>query len=149
MSAPGIPEGWEAEEQEDLRFGVWRFYRILDPEGRSDVREDNLAVRDGVPMWGEAGLRTFLEDVEPFGAPDRVPASTLAAQLAHWFVRGESRRPSRIRLENVPAPPSSDIEDGRFVVRGWFDRGGARQQLTVTLDRTGEIAGHWGQPAGR
>ena len=143
MNPPGIPDGWEAEEQEDLRFGVWRFYRILDPEAATDVREDNLAVRDGVPMWGDAGLRTFIEDVEPFADPHRVSAPTLLAQLAHWFVRGESRRPSRIRLEDAPEPPSSDIEDGRFVARGWFDRGGARQQLTVTLDRAGEIAGHW------
>jgi hypothetical protein len=143
VSPAGIPDGWEAEEQEDLRFGVWRFYRIVDPEARSDVREDNLAVRDGVPMWGEAGLRTFLEDVDPFADPHRVPAPKLVAQLAHWFVRGESRRPSRIRLEDAPEPPSCDIEDGRFVARGWFDRGGVRRQLTVTLDRASKIAGRW------
>ena len=147
MTPAGVPDGWDAEEQQELRFGVWRFYRIVDPEARTDVREDNLAVRDGVPMWGDAGLRTFMEDVDPFADPHRVPAPTLIAQLAHWFVRGESRRPSRIRLEDEPEPPSGEIEDGRFVVRGWFDRGGARRQLTVTVDRAGDVAGRWQQAA--
>jgi hypothetical protein len=142
VSAPGVPEGWDAEEREDLRFGVWRFYRIVDPEGRSSVREDNLAVRDGVPMWGDDGLRMFLEDVDPFSDPQRVPAATLAEQLAHWFIRGESRRGSSIRLAGEP-PPSATIDHGSFVARAAFDRDGRAHPLTVMLERDGAISGRW------
>lgn len=139
----GVPEGWEAEEREDLRFGVWRFYRIVDTEARSSVREDNLAVRDGVPQWGDDGLRRFLEDVDPFADPHRVPAPTLAEQLAHWFVRGESRRSARIRLAPEP-PPQAEIEDGRFVAHASFQRDGGPQPLTVTFQRDGAVSGRWG-----
>ena len=58
-------------------------------------------------------------------------------------MRGSSRRPSFIKLEEMSAPPTSGIEDGRFVVRGHFDRGGVTQELTVTLDREGQIVGRW------
>ena len=60
---PGLPEGWRGEEAQALRFGVWRFWRVVDPDRESSVREDNWVTRDGVGMPGQEGLRTFLGDL--------------------------------------------------------------------------------------
>ena len=77
----GLPEGWSGDEAEDLRFGVWRFWRIVDDDARSSVIEDNWVTRDGVAMPAEEGLLAFLGDLRSADDDvERLPAPVLASR---------------------------------------------------------------------
>ena len=149
MSEPGIPEGWIAEEHPELRFGLWRFYAIEDPEGRSSAPEDNWATRDGVAMDGLRGLQAYMDDVRPLEDPDRVSSQLMAAHVGHFIIRGASRETSVVRVvtdsEGSAAPPSAAIEDGRFVLRAWYQRSGYRAPAEVIIEPNGRVHVQWGQ----
>ena len=142
MSDPGIPDGFGAREATELRLGVWRFYRVNDPDRTSSVREDNWVTRDGVAMPGVEGLRAFLADIDPLADPDRIPATLLAAQAGYFLIRGESRQSSRV--EAVDEASAAAVEDGRFVLRAVYQRDGHRQPVEVTQDRDGRVDVNWG-----
>jgi len=144
MSDPGIPDGFSAREATELRVGVWRFYRVNDPDRTSSVREDNWVTRDGVAMPGQEGLRAYLADIDPLADPDRIPVDLLAAQLGYFLIRGESRQSSRVEVAREPEPPSATIEDGRFVLRVAFQRDGHRQPVEVSQDGDGQLNVRWG-----
>ena len=145
MSDPGIPDGFSAREATELQLGVWRFYRVNDPDRRSSVLADNWVTRDGVAMPGVDGLRTYLADIEPLADPDRIPADLLAAQAGYFLIRGESRQSSRVEVAREPDPPSAAIEDDHFALRATFQRDGHRQPVEVTQDRDGNVEVHWGE----
>ena len=141
MSDPGIPEGFSAREATELRLGVWRFYRVNDPDPKTSVREDNWVTRDGVAKPGQDGLRAYLADIDPLSDPDRIPASLLAAQAGYFLIRGESRQSARVEV--VEGTSAASVEDGGFVLRTSFQRGGHRQPVEVTQDREGHVDVRW------
>jgi hypothetical protein len=143
VSDPGIPEGFSAREATELRLGVWRFYRVNDPDRTSSVREDNWVTRDGVPMPGVDGLRAFLADIDGLSDPGRIPAALLAAQVGHFLIRGESRQGARVQV--VDEASSAAVEDDRFVLRAAYQRDGHRQPVEVTQDRDGQVEVRWGE----
>jgi predicted ATPase len=149
---PGLPEGWSGIEAEHLRFGVWRFYRIVDPDERSSVSEDNWVTRDGVAASGEAGLRAFLADLRSADDDvERVPPDVLAAQVGHFLIRGESRQSCDVLVveddRHGASPPSRALVDGRLVIRAWFQRDGYRQPVEVEQDAGGAVTVRWGDIA--
>jgi hypothetical protein len=144
VSDPGIPEGFSAREASDLRLGVWRFYRVNDPDRTSSVREDNWVTRDGVAKPGLDGLRAYLADIDPIADPDRIPAELLANQVGYFLIRGESRQSCRVEVAREPDPPTASVEDGRFVLRVTYQRDGYRQPLELVHDRDGEVDVRWG-----
>lgn len=150
MTAPGLPDGWRGSEAEELRFGVWRFYRVVDPDRESSVREDNWVTRDGVAMPGEEGLRVFLEDVCSGGDLERVPASRLAAQLGRFLIRGSSRQGCAVRVvddaQHGATPPARALDGDRLVITAWFQRDGYRQRVQVEHTSDGGVAVRWGEP---
>lgn len=142
MSDPGIPEGFSAREATELRLGVWRFYRVNDPDPKTSVREDNWVTRDGVAMPGQAGLRAYLADIDPLADPDRIPASVLAAQSGYFLIRGESRRSARVEV--VEHASTAAVDGDRFVLHTVYQRDGHRQPVDVTQDRDGRVDVRWG-----
>jgi hypothetical protein len=144
MSDAGIPEGWEGQEAEPLRFGVWRFYRIVDTERSSSVSEDNMAVRDGVPEMGDEGLKAYLADLDPLADPDRLPPPIVAAQVGYFLIRGDSRQSAFVRVAEDP-PPSSSVEGGRWRFRATYQRDGYRQPVELELDSNGDLVVHRGE----
>jgi hypothetical protein len=145
---PGIPEGFSAHEATELRLGVWRFYRVEDPDRKSSVREDNWVTRDGVAMPGVDGLRAYLADIDPIAAPERIPAELLAAQAGYFLIRGDSRQSSRVEVveehDGAAGAPTAALENGRFVLRVWYQRDGYRQPLELSQDRDGNVDVSWG-----
>jgi hypothetical protein len=143
VSDPGIPEGFSSREATDLQLGVWRFYRVNDPDRRSSVREDNWVTRDGIAKPGVDGLRDFLADIDPLADPNRIPAPLLAAQIGHFLIRGESRQSSRVEVDEHAT--ATAVEDGRFILRTTYRRDGHRQPVEVTQDRDGQVEVRWGE----
>ena len=141
MSDPGIPEGFSSREATDLQLGVWRFYRVNDPDRTSSVREDNWVTRDGIAKPGVDGLRDFLADIDPLADPNRIPAPLLAAQIGHFLIRGESRQSSHVEVDEHAT--AAAVEHGRFILRATYQRDGHRQPVEVIHDRDGHVEVRW------
>ncbi len=144
MSIPGIPKGFEADEKTSLRTGSWRFYYIVESEDVPGPQERNLAVREGVPMEGIAGLGAFLD--ESGRSPELLsdPAG-LAERAAFFVIQGDSRQSCLFQvvsdpsdyLDRFPAgadklsPPKAAIQGDLLRISAWLYRDGYLQHLQV------------------
>jgi hypothetical protein len=123
-----IPDGWEAEENADLREGGWRFYRAIDPTFSESVSEMNVVTRDGERVSGPAGIHALLDEL-PHDDPSR-----LAAQVGHLVIEATSRSSGRVSVREAALRA---VPDG-VVLEATYDRDGAPWPLTIA-DRGGEV----------
>ncbi len=98
--ARGIPEGYDASENTDLRFDAWRFYLITERADSPSIHETNVVLRGDRRLEGLEGLTSFLDGVRQSDAPP--DAATLAAQVSMFVVQGNSRESCLFKVITGP-----------------------------------------------
>lgn len=146
VSAPGIPEGYDAFEKQDLRVGAWRFYMIVERADSPSIHEANWPVHAGEGKPGPEGLAEFLADPDVTGNLGATEPARLATQVAMFLVEGDSRQSALFKVIREPGkdapgfeaqldrlhPPEVEVQGDRLTIRAWLMRDGYLRRMVVS-----------------